>query len=98
MSVLDILKKFFIKNIEVDNVNKNEQINEVSVKLSDEYEKKLALIIKNIDEIDQKDLKNVEYKKIDSYESNDLFTSYRLDFHLRDDLNVFKKKYKNQIL
>ncbi len=65
---------------------------------SDELEKKLALLIKNIEAINQADLKHVEYKKMDKGINNDLFTYYRLDFHTRDELNHFKTKYKSLLL
>ena len=65
---------------------------------SDKLEKKLALLIKDIDAVDQADLKHVEYKKMDKGTKNDLFSSYRLDFHTRDALNYFKKKYKSLLL
>jgi len=65
---------------------------------SDELEKKLALLIKDIEAVDQADLKHVEYKKMDKGTKNDLFSSYRLDFHTRDALNYFKKKYKSLLL
>ena len=39
-----------------------------------------------------------EGKKIETEENNDLFISYRLDFHTRDELNKFKKKYNSLIL
>jgi len=65
---------------------------------SDELEKKLALLIKDIEAVDQADLKYVEYKKMDKGINNDLFTYYRLDFHTRDALDHFKKKYKSLLL
>ena len=65
---------------------------------SDVLEKKLALLIKDIEAVDQADLKHVEYKKMDKGTKNDLFSSYRLDFHTRDALNHFKKKYKSLLL
>ena len=65
---------------------------------SDELEKKLALLIKDIEAVDQADLKHVEYKKMDKGTKNDLFSSYRLDFHTRDKLDHFKKKYKSLLL
>ena len=65
---------------------------------SDELEKKLALLIKDIEAVDQGDLKHVEYKKMDKGTKNDLFSSYRLDFHTRDKLDHFKKKYKSLLL
>ena len=65
---------------------------------SDELKKKLALLIKDIEAVDQADLKHVEYKKMDKGTKNDLFSSYRLDFHTRDELNNFKNKYRSLLL
>ena len=66
--------------------------------LSDKLQKKLALLINNIEAVDEEDLKRVEYKKIETGANNDLFISYRLDFHTRDELNEFKKKYNSLIM
>lgn len=77
--------------------NKEENIKNQDLQ-SDELEKKLALLIKNIHVVDQVDLKKVEYKKMNEEISNDLFTSYRLDFHTRDELSHFKKKYSDLLL
>ena len=83
------LKKIFkAKNIEISKKN---------YPYSDDLEKKLALLISDIDTIDKEDLKNIEYKKNKNKEK-DLFISYRLDFHSRDELNFFKKKYDSLIL
>ena len=65
---------------------------------SDELEKKLVLLIKDIDPVDQADLKHVEYKRMDREIKNDLLSFYRLDFHTRDELNHFKRKYKSLLL
>ena len=65
---------------------------------SHEYEKKLALIVNQIEEVSSKDLKYVNIKKLDTSEKGDLFSTYRLDFHTRDKLKLFKKKYKRLIL
>jgi len=65
---------------------------------SDDLEKKLALLIKDIEAVDQVDLKHVEYKKMDKGAKNDLLSFYRLDFHTREALNHFKKKYKSLLL
>ena len=65
---------------------------------SHDYERKLALIVKNTEEVDYSDLKYVEITKLDTKEKNDLFSAYRLDFHTRDKLILFKKKYKSLIL
>lgn len=65
---------------------------------SDKLQKKLALLIKDIEVVDIKDLKGIEHKKIEKDLGKDLFTSYRLDFHSRDELEHFKKKYNSLIL
>ena len=65
---------------------------------SDALERKLALLIKNIEAVDQVDLKQVEYKKIKQEVKNNLFPSFRLDFHTRIELDLFKKKYKSLLL
>ena len=65
---------------------------------SHEYEKKLALIVNQIEEVSEKDLKYVNIKKLDTSEKGDLFSAYRLDFDARDKLKLFKKKYKTLIL
>ena len=65
---------------------------------SHDYERKLALIVKNTEEVDYRDLKYVEITKLDTRDKNDLFSAYRLDFHTRDKLILFKKKYKSLIL
>ena len=65
---------------------------------SKELEWKLALLVRNLDDVDYIDLKFVNITKIDMGAKKDLFTSYRLDFNGRDKLNLFKKKYKNILL
>ena len=65
---------------------------------SNDYERKLALIVKNTEEVDYSDLKYVEITKLDTKDKNDLFSAYRLDFHTREKLILFKKKYKSLIL
>lgn len=55
-------------------------------------QRKLALLVSNIDNIDKKDLRYVECKKQRMGQPNDLFTSFRIDFHNKDDLEKFKKK------
>ena len=65
---------------------------------SHDYERKLALIVKNTEEVDYSDLKYVEITKLDTRDKNYLFSAYRLDFHTRDKLILFKKKYKSLIL
>ena len=65
---------------------------------SHDYERKLALIVKNTEEVEYLDLKYVKITKLDTRDKNDLFSAYRLDFHTRDKLILFKKKYKSLIL
>lgn len=65
---------------------------------SDELQIKLALLIKDIEAVDQVDLKQMEYKRVNQETKNDLFSSYRLDFYTRTELNRFKKKYKSLLL
>ena len=65
---------------------------------SHDYEIKLALIVKSTEEVDYSDLKYVKITKLDTRKKNDLFSAYRLDFHTRDKLNLFKKKYQTIIL
>jgi hypothetical protein len=65
---------------------------------SHEYEKKLALLIKDTETVEHNDLKFVVSTKLDTSKNNDLFSAYRLDFHTRDALQVFRKKYKSLIL
>ena len=65
---------------------------------SHDYERKLALIVKNTEEVENPDLKYVEITKLDTRDKNDLFSAFRLDFHTRDKLILFKKKYKSLIL
>ena len=91
----------FIKKY-ITNIVKSEKKNDEDVIpqefRSHDYERKLALILKNTEEVDYSDLKYVEITKLDSRNKNDLFSAYRLDFHTRDKLILFKKKYKSLIL
>ena len=63
-----------------------------------DYEKKLALIVKNTDKVDNQDLKYVLTTNLSAKEKSDLFSAYRLDFHTKDQLKKFKKKYKSLLL
>ena len=65
---------------------------------SKELVKKLALLVKSLDNVENNDLKFVNIKKFDQGANEDLFTAYRLDFNGRDRLDNFKKKYKNLLL
>ena len=86
-----------IKTKPVKDNNKMENIVNQHLQ-SDELQLKLALLIKDIDAVDQADLKRVEYKKMNQETKSDLFSSYRLDFHTKDELNHFKKKYTSLLL
>ena len=93
-----LLKALQKKILEIINIQKIRKIiniqnkTKVNYPYSDKLQKKLALLIKNIEAVDITDLKKVEHKKIKNELGEDLFTSYRLDFHSRDDLEDFKKK------
>ena len=91
----------FIKKY-ITNIVKSEKKNDEDVIpqefRSNDYERKLALIIKNTEDVDCNDLKYVEITKLDTKDKNDLFSAYRLDFNTRDKLILFKKKYKSLIL
>ena len=88
---MKFLQNFFKNNQNTDNIITNEF-------RSHEFEKKLALIVNQIEEITREDLKYVNITKLDTSEKGDLFNAYRLDFHTRDKLKLFKKKYKALIL
>ena len=86
-----MLQKFF-------NQNNNEEHTIPDNLRSKELEWKLALLVRNVDDIEDIDLHFVKITKIDVGTKKDLFTSYRLDFSVREKLNLFKKKYKNILL
>ena len=98
MNIKNLIISVFKGNLKSSNLTEEEEILNTPGLLSNEYQKKLALIIKNFEDIDKVDLKFVEHQKLGSKTSEDLFTSYRLDFHSREALIRFKKKYKDQIL
>ena len=87
-NLISAFKTRLVKN------NNDEQKDLQSVDL----EKKLALLIKDIEAVDQADLKHVEYKRMNQEVKNDLFSSCRLDFPTRMELNSFKKKYQSLLL
>ena len=91
-NLINAFKIRFAKNTNAEQniINKHLQ--------SDELEKKLALLIKDIENVNKSDLKQVEYKKMERGSKIDLFTFYRLDFHTRDELYSFKKKYRSLLL
>ena len=80
------------------NQNNNEEHTIPDNLRSKELEWKLALLVRNVDEVKDTDLYFVKITKIDVGTKKDLFTSYRLDFSVREKLNLFKKKYKNILL
>ena len=88
---LYIKKLIFSKNVEIDTIISSEF-------KSHEFEKKLALIIKSKDTVEYTDLKNVDCTKLVTSNENDLFSAYRLDFHTRDELKLFKDKYKSLLI
>ena len=96
MKLISFIKKY------ITNIFKSEKKideNKISQEFrSHDYERKLALIVKNTEEVDYTDLKYVEITKLETRDKNDLFSAYRLDFHTRDKLILFKKKYKSLIL
>ncbi len=65
---------------------------------SKELEWKLALLVRNVDNVEDLDLQFVKMTKINIGTKQDLYTSYRLDFNIREKLNQFKKKYKDILL
>ena len=94
MKILDNISNLFSQN-------KNDSVKEDTIPenlRSKELEWKLALLVRNIDDVEDIDLKFVNVSKIDIGTKKDLFTSYRLDFNGREKLNQFKKKYKNILL
>ena len=96
MKLISFIKKYLI-NIFKSEKKIDENIIPQEFR-SHDYERKLALIVKNTEEVEYLDLKYVEITKLDTRDKNDLFSAYRLDFHTRDKLILFKKKYKSLIL
>ena len=89
---MNILLNLFKKNQEnIDNIISDDL-------RSHKFEKKLALLVSQIEQINPEDLKYVNITKLDTSANGDLFNAYRLDFHTRDKLKLFKKKYKALIL
>ena len=60
-------------------------------------QRKLALLVSNINKIDKQDIGDLEHRRYPNSKEDDLF-SYRIDFRNRDDLEFFKEKYKNYLL
>ena len=96
MKFISLIKKLIINIFKSEKKSDEDMIPQEF--RSHDYERKLALIVKNTEEVDYIDLKYVEITKLDTRKKKDLFSAYRLDFHTRDKLNFFKKKYKSIIL
>ncbi len=94
MKILDNISNLFSQN--KSNSDKEDTIPENL--RSKELEWKLALLVRNIDDVEDIDLKFVSVSKKDIGIKKDLFTSYRLDFNGRERLNQFKRKYKKILL
>ena len=62
-----------------------------------ELQRKLALLVSNINKIDKRDIGDLEHSRYQNSKEEDLL-SYRIDFRNRDDLDFFKEKYRNYIL
>ena len=63
-----------------------------------ELQRKLGLLVSNIDKIDKRDFKHLEHRRYGDSKEDDLLTSYRIDFHNRDDLEIFKEKYMYHLI
>ena len=63
-----------------------------------ELQRKLALLVSNIDKIDKRDFQDLVHRRYDDSKEDDLLNSYRIDFRNKDDLENFKEKYKNYLL
>jgi len=63
-----------------------------------ELQRRLALLVSNIDNIDKQDIQHLEHRRYGDSKEDDLLTSYRIDFHNRDDLEIFKQKYKDYLI
>ena len=63
-----------------------------------QLQRKLALLVSNIDNIDKRDFQHLEHRRYGDSKEDDLLTSYRIDFHNKDDLEIFKQKYKDYLI
>ena len=63
-----------------------------------ELQRKLALLVSNIDKIDKRDFQHLEHRRYGDSKEDDLLTSYRIDFHNKDELEFFKQKYKDYLI
>ena len=60
---------------------------------SKELEWKLALLVRNVDSVEDIDMQFVKKTKINKGTKQDLYTSYRLDFDIREKLNEILSKH-----
>ena len=58
----------------------------------------ISFTSKKCDSVEDIDLQFVKKTKINKGTKQDLYTSYRLDFDVREKLNQFKKKYRDILL
>ena len=80
------------------NQNNNEENTIPDNLRSKELEWKLALLVRNVDNVEDMDLQFVKITKINIGTKQDFYTSYRLDFDIREKLNQLKKKYQDILL
>ena len=92
--MLQNISKFF----NVNNKYKTEEHTIPDNLRSRELEWKLALLVRNVDKVEDMDIQFVKITKINLGTKQDFYTSYRLDFDIRERLNQFKKKYKDILL
>ena len=63
-----------------------------------ELQRKLALLVSNIDKVDKRDFQDLVHRRYDDSKEDDLLNSYRIDFRNKDDLENFKQKYKQYLI
>ena len=63
-----------------------------------ELQWRLALLVSSIDNIDKRDFQHLVHRKYGDSKEDDLLTSYRIDFHNKEDLENFKEKYRKYLL
>ena len=91
----------FLTNSKLFNLNNKYKTEEHTIPdnlRSKELEWKLALLVRNVDSVEDIDMQFVKKTKINKGTKQDLYTSYRLDFDIREKLNQFKKKYRDILL
>ena len=108
--IMKILVNFKKENIIPPNLNdkfllekKKKEIKErlpFELKYPESYklQKKLALLVADINKIDEKDIKYCDYKKYNYSMKNTDLIGYRIDFHNKDELEFFREKYFDDLL